>query len=475
MGKNVKILMVIFIFLFLNITTFALDLVSTPLRYELELNPWESTTKTAKIINREDIDLYISTWKSNLVVEDDTWKPIFVDEWDPNQELASWLYVKEDNFVVPALWEYTIEFDVNVPSNATPGWHYWVVYFTYDPKYNSVTWSTWWWIVNIKANYGVLVLVEVAGEIINWWWPSKWWTIVWWAWGTYYDDEENFEEEIDNCPYWDFSSSNVDWKCFDLIDKEKLEDLVNKIINDKEEEIPDIPLNSADEENSINIDLPEEDFWVDFSVPFENNWNTHVKPNWKITLYDENDNLIKWVWTENILSENWTIIWEKIVDYLPINQELWNVLPNSQRVFHQKWKWFPYESHDDDWKIVIKYWSPSDYYSERSKISVSRIYLWERINTKLEFKKIRADTYLNYTQSDWKLVEFDSSKDFYIKYKYEYIWFNPYFFICLALALLIIWFFWLLLLLRKKKCPKCKKRINKDMKICPYCWTKLKK
>jgi hypothetical protein len=192
-------------------------------------------------------------------------------------------------------------------------------------------------------------------------------------------------------------------------------------------------------------------------------------------LYDENDNLIKWVWTENILSENWTIIWEKIVDYLPINQELWNVLPNSQRVFHQKWKWFPYESHDDDWKIVIKYWSPSDYYSERSKISVSRIYLWERINTKLEFKKIRADTYLNYTQSDWKLVEFDSSKDFYIKYKYEYIWFNPYFFICLALALLIIWFFWLLLLLRKKKCPKCKKRINKDMKICPYCWTKLKK
>jgi hypothetical protein len=45
-----------------------------------------------------------------------------------------------------------------------------------------------------------------------------------------------------------------------LIDKEKLEDLVNKIINDKEEEIPDIPLNSADEENSINIDLPEEDF-----------------------------------------------------------------------------------------------------------------------------------------------------------------------------------------------------------------------
>jgi hypothetical protein len=279
----------------------------------------------------------------------------------------------------------------------------------------------------------------------------------------------------------------VDWLCFDAVLKEKVEEFVDKIKNkdkntenfplDYEKEIDvkpeDFPLNSAKEIEEEEI---EEDFWVDFSVPFENNWNTHIKPNWKITLYDENDKVIEQVWTENILNENWVIIWQKIVDYLPINEELWNVLPNSQRVFYQTWKWFPYETHDESWKVIIKYWSPSEYYSKKSKVSVTTIYPWQRIKTKLEFKKIKSITHLSYEKNNWELEEFNLTKDFFIKYKYEYIWYNPYFFIYLAIFLIVIWFFWfIILLIRKKKCPYCWKRIDKNLKICPYCWLTVEK
>ncbi len=32
---------------------------------------------------------------------------------------------------------------------------------------------------------------------------------------------------------------------------------------------------------------------VNFDIPIENKWNTHVKPEWQITLYDEDWKLIK--------------------------------------------------------------------------------------------------------------------------------------------------------------------------------------
>ncbi|MDR1988097.1 MAG: hypothetical protein LBQ24_05110 [Candidatus Peribacteria bacterium] len=60
MKNIIKTLMAVFIFVILNTTTYAIDLITTPLKYELEVNPGESITKTAKIINREETDLYIS-------------------------------------------------------------------------------------------------------------------------------------------------------------------------------------------------------------------------------------------------------------------------------------------------------------------------------------------------------------------------------------------------------------------------------
>jgi rRNA maturation endonuclease Nob1 len=40
---------------------------------------------------------------------------------------------------------------------------------------------------------------------------------------------------------------------------------------------------------------------------------------------------------------------------------------------------------------------------------------------------------------------------------------------------LLIFIFWIIGLRKKRKCPNCKKKVDKDMKICPYCGEHLKK
>jgi hypothetical protein len=454
MKKIIKsLLLIISLFFLLNNTSLALDLISTPIKYELKLNPWQKITKTAKIINKENTEVFITTYKSNATVENNTGKPIFINIWNLNQELASWITIKTNNFIVPPLSDYTIEFDIDVPTNATPWWHYWAVFFRYDPQQQNNLQITSTNAINIKADYWILILVEVDWDIIDSWNPwdtivTPWWENQWAWWAI------SPEDNTDNCPYWDFSKSNIDGKCIDEIKIENIIDYIKWTEDDTE-------LNSATE---------EEDFSVDFSVPFQNDWNTHIKPNWKITFVDEDNNFIKWVWTENILDENWLIIWENITDYLPINQEQSNVLPNSQKIFNQKWKWFPYKTIDENWDIVIKYLSPSKHYSVKN---TNNLYPWQRIYNKLERKKITAITDLSYINHDWESIEFNSAKEFYIEYNTERVWYNIYFLITIFFLILLLWFIlFIIKKVTKKKCVKCGKYIKKDLKICPYCWTR---
>ena len=96
---------------------------------------------------------------------------------------------------------------------------------------------------------------------------------------------------------------------------------------------------------------------------------------------------------------------------------------------------------------------------------------WERISSKLQNKKITAKFNINYPDELWNNIACNSSEDFKVEYIEEYVSLNPYFFI-------ILWLFWFLFLIlflifrkKKKVCinNKCKRKINKDIKICPYC------
>lgn len=502
-----------------------IDLIVSPIKYEITANPWSSIVRSAKLINRWPTPMVIHTWKSDFVPTWNSWSPKFIRKSElvnPDQELATWITIDTATFTINSLEEKEINFTIDVPTDATPGWHYWAVFF----KNNWVDNPSWSWEISINVDYWVLLLINVDWEIIDNASPwntniSSWW---WYSWTQYQKDNA---WKTDDCPLWDLTSSNIDWKCFDLITfedaiediEEEIEnnddeivinddnevildetDLTNseiifnedeivnnddEIVNDKEDnnEINnnDGILNNNDgilnnDDEVANIDnKEEEDFTINFWIPFKNEGNTHIKPEWQITLVDEDWNEIKWIWKEIIKNDQWAIIWEKIVDYIPINDIWWNVLPNSERLFNSEWKWFPYEAYDDNGKKVIEYWTPWEYYTKKNIEERTYIYPWERVNEKLEQKKIEAIIQIAYENYEWELIEFNSAEEFYVDYKTNYIWLNPYF---ILISIISFWLFLIFFIIfrktTRKKCEKCKKSIKKKMTICPYCWTKQK-
>lgn len=100
---------------------------------------------------------------------------------------------------------------------------------------------------------------------------------------------------------------------------------------------------------------------------------------------------------------------------------------------------------------------------------------WEKVYTKETKKKLTAKIKIEYTDPNWKEVEFNSAREFNVNYMEDYIWPNWYVVIPWILILLLIITFFIIWLSKKRKCPECKKTVRKDMHICPYCWEHLKK
>ncbi len=450
--KQIFIKFLFFLLIFFSIYSLwnaNINFTVSPIRYEIEASTWSTIIKKALLFNRTDSTIIIKTWVSDFEAKNNSWEPIFIKKsWTEStwQELANWININQESFEIWPKEKKEIEFAIEVPDNATPWWHYWAVFFKDNNSWNNLNWQ-----IKINVDYWVLLLVNVDWEIIIDWETEDTNIIVnSWGWGWY---GENIK---DNCEYFDFTSSSFDNKCFD-----NLNDIV-WLITDPEDEIDeeDIDLNSADE-----------DFSIDFEIPFDNNWNTHIKPTGKITLIDEDWNEIKWIWKESILNEDWAIIWENIVDYLPVNDIWWNVLPGTSRTFESEWKWFPYKKLD--W--TFGYWTPEEYYTKKNNEENKYLMPWERFNTRICDEIIKVITEMSYIDENWEEVKFNSAQDLNIKYKETYVWLNPYALVCIWFIFIILWLLWLLFKKKKHKCRKCWKKINKDMKICPYCWKKQKK
>jgi hypothetical protein len=176
-----------------------------------------------------------------------------------------------------------------------------------------------------------------------------------------------------------------------------------------------------------------------------------------------------------VINDKWAIVWERIVDYIPINDVWGVVIPGSSRKFKCEWKWFPYRDYDKNWEPIIKYWNPDEYYTRQNLWKSKILMPWEKIKERKVNKIITADFNLKYKWLDWKDIEFNSAKEFPVEYKEKYVDIN-YYVLCPLLALLALIIILILIALGKKtKCIKCGKLIKKDMKICPYCWAKQKK
>lgn len=437
-----KILHLFFTFYFLFFIwkdfSFAnIDMTVSPVRYEITLDKWNTTSKTIKLFNNTDNtqEVFINT--RNATWMDENWQPRFVEEIEnPDYHLANWITLNTPNFTIWPRSNLDIPFNITVPDKASPGWHYWAVFF--NVKENSG------WQIHIQKRIWVLILLKVPWVVdaeweiddikivVNWWGG-------WWAW------TQNNKKDL----LWKLFKKYVLW------------------------EKDDIELTSALDEDP-NTNSGNTDFSVDLTIDFSNKWNTHLKPKWTIEIIDEDWKSLKKIGKETIKNEAWAIVWEKVVDFIPINDEDWNVLPNENRKFKQSWDWFAYETIDENWKKIIEYQDPWEYYSIKNKNDKWYLMPWEKVYTKTTKKKLTAKIKLQYTDPAWKEVEFNSARDFYVTYDEDYVWLNRYIVIPGWIFFLLIFIFWIIGLRKKRKCPNCKKKIDKDMKICPYCWEKLK-
>lgn len=525
--KNIIQFIIIALFFWIHYTFATINLTVSPIKYEIEVDPWESITRTATLNNRWNNDLQITTWKSDFVANWTTWNPSFVRYSElvhNDQHLSSWISLSSSWFLINANSKKEINFTINVPDHATPGWHYWAVFFKNKNSENSSgSWSAVW----INVDYWIIILLKVKWEIItdinvnpddiqiidnNWsnsnsnsnnqvwnWWYSKINKVSYnlsWNWN-------NNLAKKDNC-FVDFTNSNYDGKCFeknsDIIkvalweeknidntklvknneDNKKNKDNLLENNNKEKNQLNKSDIVKNNEANNQNQNKKDDknNFNITFKIPVVNKWNTHVKTVWEIKLFDEDWNQIKQIWKKVVINNKWAIIWEKIVDYVPVNDNRWNVLPWTKRIFEPEWKWFPYKKYSQElWKEVIEYKSPWEYYSDLSEGQNLRVMPWERICYDKQTKKIKAKFDIAYINEEWKEVSLPSAKEFNITYTRKYIWYNYYFILWIIFILLsLLVFIWFILLLSKKKCinEDCARRIKRKTKVCPYCWTNQK-
>ena len=455
MNRFLKII-TIFIILLLSIWNNAyatINMTVSPIKYEIDVDPGQLITQTATLFNYTNDTLNITTSTAEFQSDWNSWKPviIFPESW--TNSIASWITLHTQDFIIWANGKETISFDILVPDNATPGGHYWVVFFE-----NDSAWTSNGSKIGINVDYGVLLLVNVSWEIIKEWEVND--IVVknnWGWWGSY-------RNKKDKCPLWDFTKSNFDNKCIDHVnwsDEDKS--------GSQEIDLTDILWENFEWEEENQLD-------VQFEIPFENKWNTHIKPTGKITLVDEDWKQITNVWKEVLLNDNGAIVGEKIVDYIPINDIGGNVLPQTKRIFEWEWIWFPYKDWeiDKDWEQIIKYWSPDEYYTKQNTPDSYVLNFWERVLERTNTKLVTAEIQVAYTDTNGEEIEFNSAEEFYIDYVDTYIWLNKYILLMLALWGWFIFFFILVKRKKKKKCIACEKVIEKDILICPYCGKKQK-
>lgn len=366
----------------------------SPLKYEITVEKGSSISKNIKITNEDDKPITLYSSSEDFIAWDENWTPVFVKQEEqkyPELSLANWIKIEEKNITL-APWETReISFNVTVPQNWEPGWHYWAIFFS--------PWVTNWVQVAVVQRIWLLVLINVPWDVkIDW--------------------------ELESFKIWE----NIEW--------------------------------IFEEKDNFN------QFPISFQTLFKNKWNIHIKPKWKIVLIDENGDTLEKIWKESIPSPSWAFIWEKMVDYIPINDWEWNILPNWSRAFESIWKWFGYNVLQEDWTKIVKFKSLTDYYAEKAAENQAYLMFWEQVHTKTVNKKITAKFYLSFESKDLEKKEFEESKDFYVKYDEKYIWINYFLlvWVFVILSLIITYFSVIAPKLRIKKEEELRKKIMEEMK-----------
>lgn len=208
-------------------------------------------------------------------------------------------------------------------------------------------------------------------------------------------------------------------------------------------------------------------FPIAFSSIFNNSGNTHLKPRGQIELIDEDGNILRKIWKEKIVSQAWAIIWEKVVDYIPVNETFGNVLPWSNRRFISNWEGFGYTILDEiTGKKEVKFKNLTEYYTEKTSKEQKFIKFYQSVKQRTVTKPITANYFLYFEWEDNKRIELRTSNTFNVTYDEKYI----------SLNFIMLWFLMIIciaggyyfIILRPKHSSKkedeLRKKIMKEMK-----------
>ncbi|MDD3302683.1 MAG: hypothetical protein PHN31_03930 [Candidatus Gracilibacteria bacterium] len=442
--------------LFLNNSYAGVDLTVSPIKYEFTLDKGQSETKTIKLFNNTETDQNIHITIRNIKGTKDNGEPIFENTTTQSaNSIANRVTPGISNFTIQAGSNLDIPFTLTIPNNATPGGNYGAIFFNTE-KYGNGQ-------IKIQNQIGVLIYNKVPGDteaegnidnitihVSNGGWGGV-------LPDNSTDNSDSIGEKIKDFILGDDNNNtntNADNNNSDTNNE-------NTDTNSTTKE-PKNDLNSATDngnQNSNNNQNTNPDFSVDFSIDFSNKGNVHIKPTGKIEIVDENGNVLKKIGKESIKNENGAIIGNKVVDYIPINDEDGNVFPNENRIFNQCWKGFAYETLDDQGEKTIKYYNPNEYYSKDTDKNGGYLMPWQRICSRIVNKKLTAKIDIKYTDPTGKEVEFNSAKDFNISYEEKYIGLNWY--VIIPGILIFFIFFFIILFKRRKKEEKEEKIIYK--------------
>lgn len=198
-------------------------------------------------------------------------------------------------------------------------------------------------------------------------------------------------------------------------------------------------------------------FPIAFETKFKNEGNTHLKPTGKIELIDENGETLRNVGKESITSPAGAFIGEKMVDYIPVNDGLGNVLPKSERRFESVWEGFGYQELQPDGTKMVKFKDLTAYYADRAAEKRAFLQFWESIHTRSVNRVISANLVLAYEGKDKEKKEFRDSKKITVQYEEQYVGIN-YVVITIILGLLAAIGYYVLIAV-----PASKERLRKEL------------
>ncbi|HRI36026.1 MAG TPA: hypothetical protein PK765_02960 [bacterium] len=132
----------------------------SPLKFELSADPGTSLTRTIRLRNTGTGAETLYTSVEDFFASDDSGRPTFIPtdrQVSDAYSLARWINIPDKNLTLSPGETREVVIRIDVPSNAEPGGHYGAALFASDQPVQET--------VAAVARLGVLVLVEVSGEI----------------------------------------------------------------------------------------------------------------------------------------------------------------------------------------------------------------------------------------------------------------------------------------------------------------------